>query len=308
MNDPDAARLYTDFNGLAALRAKARSRSPEARREVARQFEALFLQVMLKSMRRAGAALDTGQSDQLRFYQQMFDQQIALELAGRNGIGLARVFEQQLARQEPPRPRVDDLQMLVRRPFPGNSAPAPGGERQAASAPGPIHEKPADWPPRDPVQFLRRLWPSARKAANELGVAPEVLLAQAALESGWGKRVPGTGQGSSFNLFGIKADARWQGGKVSQSTLEYRDGVAVRERAAFRSYRSPHESMEDYAAFIRDNPRYRRALQQAAHPMRYLQELQRAGYATDPAYADKVGRILSSEVFATTLAELKKAG
>ncbi len=305
MKDPAAsARIYTDFNGLAALRAKARNHSPEARREVARQFEALFLQVMLKSMRQAGAALDTGQSDQLKFYQQMFDQQIALELAGGNGIGLARVFEQQLARQETPQPRVDDLQMLARRPFVRSSGPATGSE-QATTAPEPIHEKPADWPPKDPAQFLRQLWPSARKAAEKLGVAPEVLLAQAALESGWGRRVPGGEQGSSFNLFGIKADGRWQGDKVSQSTLEYRDGVAVRERAAFRSYRSPHESMEDYAAFIRENPRYRQALQQAAHPLRYLQELQKAGYATDPAYANKVGRILSSEVFATTLAELK---
>jgi len=299
MNSPIAtARIYTDFGGLAELKAGARRQSPEARKEVARQFEAMFLQMMLKSMRQAAEAAGTQESDQVKFYREMFDQQVALELAGGRGIGLARIFEGQLDGGGADRSL--PLQMLGRRPFPAAPASSSiGVESVQDSGEG------SDWPPPDPEQFLRRLWPAASRAAGRLGVAPEVILAQAALESGWGRRTPRSAEGESFNLFGIKADERWQGGAVVVPTVEYRDGVAVREQAAFRRYESPQQSIEDYAAFLQQNPRYRPALQQAAHPQRYLEALQRAGYATDPAYARKIGRILSGGVFAATVAELK---
>ena len=137
--------------------------------------------------------------------------------------------------------------------------------------------------------FSQQLYPAARQAASMLGVDPRLLLSQAALETGWGQRMISGNRGeNSFNLFGIKADASWQGPKVWVDTLEYRDGVAVRERAAFRAYGSYEESFADYARFIREQPRYQEALRQAGTPRGYIQALQQAGYATDPDYARKV--------------------
>ena len=138
--------------------------------------------------------------------------------------------------------------------------------------------------------------PIAEKVAGELGVDPKVLLAQAALETGWGKHVIQQGSDSSYNLFNIKADSRWQGEQVQVSTLEYRDGVAQREQAAFRSYGSYEESFNDYVSFLKNSPRYQNALQQAANPFAYVDALQQAGYATDPEYSNKISRIYSGEL------------
>jgi len=163
-----------------------------------------------------------------------------------------------------------------------------------------------DWPPETPGDFVRSLWPHAREAAAELGVDPRVLLAQAALESGWGRRMPRHADGRpSYNLFGIKADQRWDGERVSSGTLEYRDGVVNREHAAFRAYGSPAESMADYAAFIRGGPRYREALARADDAGAYVQAIADAGYATDPAYAHKVMSIYHGPELRDALAALQ---
>jgi flagellar protein FlgJ len=147
-----------------------------------------------------------------------------------------------------------------------------------------------------PDDFLRRLWPMAEQAAAQLQLAPEALLAQAALETGWGKHVMRRPDGdSSHNLFGIKADARWQGGAVPMSTLEYQDGVAVKTRADFRAYASYADSFQDYVGFLRSNPRYRDALGKTDDPAAYFAELQSAGYATDPRYAEKILKVLDSD-------------
>lgn len=158
---------------------------------------------------------------------------------------------------------------------------------------------------RSPEMFIRKLWPLAENAAQELGVKPQVLLAQAALETGWGKSVIQRADGSSsFNLFNIKADHRWHGDRVAVSTLEYSDGVAKKERAAFRAYASFEESFTDYVDFLRESPRYHGALQQAFNPEAFVRGLQDAGYATDPRYAAKVTRILDSEPMARAMAML----
>ena len=150
--------------------------------------------------------------------------------------------------------------------------------------------------PSSPAEFASLVWPHAERAAARIGVAPEVLVAQSALETGWGRHVMQHRDGvSSHNLFGIKADRRWQGDKVHVSTLEYRDGVALNTRANFRAYQSFEKSFDDYVDFLQRNPRYREALQTTADPAAYFDALQRAGYATDPAYADKIKRILDSE-------------
>ncbi len=298
----DSARIYTDFEGLSRLKAEARRQSPEARREVARQFEALFLQLMLKSMRQASDALGGTDSEQLRFYRQMFDQQVALELAGSRGLGLAEVFERQLRAGDGAARRMQGgMEVPGRRPFPERAATA-----VEEAALGPFTE--SDWPPAGPEEFVRALWPAAEQAAARLGADPEVILAQAALESGWGRHTPRDARGDSHNLFGIKADGSWRGERVSRPTLEYRDGVAVRERAEFRSYGSPLESLQDYVSFLRGNPRYRPALERAGEGIGFVRALQEAGYATDPAYAEKVERILRSDAFADAVARARSAG
>lgn len=132
----------------------------------------------------------------------------------------------------------------------------------------------------------------AKRAAAALGTMPEVLVAQAALETGWGQHVmSGDGGVSSHNLFGIKADPSWHGETVRRATLEYFDGHPVRVTAAFRAYEDYGAAFDDYAKFIQSNPRYQRALERAAEPAAYARELQRAGYATDPDYARKILQI-----------------
>ena len=162
----------------------------------------------------------------------------------------------------------------------------------------PLDEKVASWNPATPEEFIESVWPQAVEAAHQLGVKPEVLVAQAALETGWGKHViRGVDGSNSFNLFGIKADAGWQGRKVFSETVEYTDGIMHKQRAAFRAYDSPAESFRDYVDFLRTNPRYKTALQSTANSARFTAELQRAGYATDPEYSNKINGIIDSGLF-----------
>lgn len=163
------------------------------------------------------------------------------------------------------------------------------------------------WAPASPQEFIDRLRPVAEGTARELGVQTDVLLAQSALETGWGKHVSAGPQGSSNNFFNIKAGADWTGPTVTVQTVEYRDGVAVRESARFRAYDSPEESFADYAALIAQSPRYAAAQSKSADPEQYLRELQRAGYATDPAYADKVLSIMARDDLAGVAGLLKNA-
>jgi flagellar protein FlgJ len=285
-------QVYTDFEGLAALRAKAQQDQDAALDEVARQFESLFLQMMLKSMRSASLGSGMLDSQQSLFYRDMFDQQIAVDMTRRDGIGLANVLKQQLGDGIAPAYRdlapEDYVGMPIARAIMNQAADdavAPALARPKGKA---LSGKPQD--------FIDTLWPLAEQAAAELGIAPEALLSQAALETGWGRHViQDRSGGNSHNLFGIKADERWQGGAVPVGTLEYIDGVAVKTKANFRAYDSYAESFEDYVRFVRDNPRYREAIERTDDPSAYFSALQEAGYATDPAYARKILDILDSE-------------
>ncbi|MGY3895425.1 flagellar assembly peptidoglycan hydrolase FlgJ [Aeromonas enterica] len=150
-----------------------------------------------------------------------------------------------------------------------------------------------------PEEFVNRLMPLAKKAADKLGLSPAVLVAQAALESGWGKRVIKDGEGQmTHNLFGIKADPRWEGPKAVVSTLEYEKGVASRQKASFRSYESFEDSFNDYVDFLTSGSRYKGALAKADSPDHYFEALQQAGYATDPQYARKLKQVLRSDAIA----------
>ncbi len=300
------APIYTEFSGLANLRREAKENSPEALKEVARQFEAIYLQMMLKSMRDAQLAEGIFDSEGGELYRDMFDKQMALELtSGRQGLGLADLLVRQLggadsspeegtgaasAYQVPARGHATfRLQEALRLESAG---PTGTGESDAAQAGAPEQE---GWD--SPQGFIRALRPHAERTAARLGVAPEALLAQAALETGWGKKVIRHPDGrSSFNLFNIKADHRWEGARVAKSTLEFRNGVAQQEMAPFRAYDSYSQSFDDYAAFLLSSPRYEKALAEGNDPKAFIAELHAAGYATDPKYAEKIGAILDRTV------------
>lgn len=297
----ELAQVYTDFSGLAALKAKARKDKDAALDQVSHQFESLFMQMMLKSMRKAsfgGGILDNKNTE---FYRDMYDQQIAMDLSNKQGVGLAKVIRQQLgglpAAASGNRDIASYRMQQVALAKPEEKSVATSGGMQLIG-----NGSMAPDPDGTPEGFIDALRPAAEKAAAHLNLPPEALLAQAALETGWGRHVMRRPDGSSsYNLFGIKADARWDGDRVSVSTLEYRDGVAMRTQADFRAYGSWEESFQDYVRFIEENPRYGDALRTDGDSQRYFEQLQKAGYATDPEYAKKISRLLNDGRLSTAV-------
>src|SRR5713226_7112828 len=244
------ANTYSDPNGLAAL--KKDPNSPAALHAVAQQVDALFLQMMLKSMRDANAAAGEGDSNEMGMYQDMFDKQIALTMSQHQDLGLGSLLTRQIAA----------------RAAAGGAAPAPADDHTSprpAAAPSPSTAPPAtSAPPTSMTQsageFVDQVLPSIRTAAQALGLNPLVLLAQAALETGWGKRMARTADGNpSLNLFGIKADDTWVFSRAAATTVEYAGGVATQRQAAFRAYGSIEESVNDFANLLKNSPRYRHA-------------------------------------------------
>ena len=304
-NDLSNTGMYTDMSGLAKLRAQASQKSPEANREVARQFEALFIQTMLKAMREASQLSETTDGEQTRFYQEMYDKQLALDLARKDSIGLASIIERQLggpaaADAISPTQAVSQAQAVSRAQVVSRALASPQITQKS------MQDPPVRWMPASQEAFIQDLWPHAAKSAKELGVSADVLIAQAALETGWGRKMIHDPQGgNAFNLFGIKANKHWQGEHINVPTIEYRDGIAQREHASFRCYASLSASMDDYVAFLQQNPRYQRALEKAGNAQDFLVELQQAGYATDPAYAEKINDIMNRDTFSNTVSELR---
>lgn len=334
MLNTDTASVYTDFNGLAKLKQGAREQSPEAIKEVAKQFESVFLTMVLKSMRQAKLGDGILDSKQSEFYQDMYDQQMAVHLAGKPGVGLADLIAKQLS----PKEKSDHDEKMQAGDYLNRALGASGKATSqplnkvvdAARIVQPLDEsglnrlqanlekleqsqqtvdqswqvvedawQSAEGSGRTTIAkqvFMNQMLPHAQQAASELGVDAKVLLAQAALETGWGQSVIKNGQGeSSFNLFNIKADKGWQGKQARVSTLEYDGAVARKEMAGFRLYDSYKQSFDDYVNFIKSNPRYSEALKKAGNAAQYVRELQKAGYATDPRYAEKVMNIFNSQ-------------
>jgi len=159
------------------------------------------------------------------------------------------------------------------------------------------------------TDFIKELMPHAQMVAKQLGIKPEVIVAQSALETGWGKHTMRHEDGSvSFSLFGIKADNSWTGDTVQVSTLEYKDGQLQKEMAQFRAYDSVGEAIQDYVSFIKGNTRYQQALKNEGDDAHYVQGLQKAGYATDPNYANKILNILHGDTLKQGLASLDSIG
>lgn len=312
--------IYTDFSSLTRLKKGAREQSPEAIRQVARQFESLFVQMMLKSMRDTVPENEMFGSNAERTYRDMYDKQLSMNISEGKGIGLARVIERQLGGKPEPVDTLDsDKQSMANyrahaRPSMQDAAIELGRLSADAQFTGRINPfAPArgasadnsDSADQRAQQFIRDVGPYAERAASSLGVDTDVLLAQSALETGWGRHVPVKADGSSsHNLFGIKADQRWQGERVEVVTREFRHGVMQQEKAEFRAYDSLPEALNDYVEFIRGNPRYQKALQHGYDAEAYARELQQAGYATDPDYARKINRVRNSALLQSKLSEL----
>ena len=315
--------VYTDLSGLNAISVEGRKDTAAGLKQVAKQFEALFLNMMLKSMREGNKAFSEGNylnSNEMEFYQQNFDNQISLHLSAGKGIGLADSLYRQLMNQfEVSDSASDETNLEQRAPI---AVPirttVEVGEQDVRSSVMDVSGQGKKLPIVDvgdtaevekdfltPQQFIEYLLPAATAAAEKLGVDPKVLLAQSALETGWGQKIlKHTNGESSRNLFGIKADARWTGNKANANTVEYRNGIATQEVSSFRSYSTYSESFDDYVNFLRSSPRYQSALDNASNPERYVNELQKSGYATDPIYAEKISRVLNSKTMQTALAQV----
>ncbi|MGC8120473.1 flagellar assembly peptidoglycan hydrolase FlgJ [Marinobacter sp. VGCF2001] len=320
MQDPrvQQAQVYTDFSGLNALKTQARSDKQAALEQVAKQFESLFLSEMLKSMRKAGEVFAEGNylnSNESEMYRDMFDSQISLSMAGGTGTGLAEALVRQLSQQIPGmapdgqpgsqhKASIGDYD----RTLPAISGELPARMSEVAdladsepAARGPEAEGrslPEQF--ESPEHFVSELMPVAERIAAESGIDPRLMVAQAALETGWGRHmIKGDGDQLSFNLFGIKADSRWNGKAVSITTTEFRGGVAMKERADFRAYPDYEASFRDYVNFLESNPRYRDVLDSADQPAQFADKLQQAGYATDPEYGSKIRRIMNRDSLMT---------
>ncbi|MEW6169494.1 MAG: flagellar assembly peptidoglycan hydrolase FlgJ [Pseudomonadota bacterium] len=296
----------TDFAQFATLRAQARSDDPEALRKAAQQFEALMMQQMLKSMREASLGDDVLGGEQTQLYQEMFDQQIAQHLAAGRGLGIADMLVRQLASGRDPANSRDsglgtrDSGNGPQAGFAIQGTPASRLAHRAAEARPQTHSAPA--------AFVQSILPHAEKAARELGIPARVLVAQAALETGWGRYGIQHADGRpTFNFFGIKADKRWQGDSVEHMTQEYDGGEVTRERAAFRAYASPADAFDGYVDFLRANPRYAEALRHGGDAQHFVTGLQKAGYATDPAYARKILDIADGRTMKLALAQAQAA-
>lgn len=356
----DQARNALELNGLNDIRAQSRSSDSKekdaALKEAAQQFEAIFMRMLLSSMRKAQEVLESDSpfnSQSTKFYRDMHDQQMAVELSSNGTLGLTDLIVRQLGGGDDYKPSSvlrndgnlatdktnsrnnsllnaissskphkaqsdiapisysgDELlsaqsvlnqskaqfTALVNNPFGSALGVNSAKSMQATSVPyatssttennnvkisTPNFEQPKD--------FVFAMVQPAKKVQEKLGVPFEVVIAQAALETGWGQKIIKDVDGaSSNNLFNIKADARWAGNKVSKDTLEFENGAMVKKTAPFRVYQSISESVNDYVNFLSTNNRYQDALQQSGNVEQFLQGLQKAGYATDPQYANKI--------------------
>ena len=346
------ASQFLDLGGLDSLRVQAQRDEKGTLKEAAKQFEGIFIQMLMKSMRDANAAFKSDNpmnSQTTEFYEQMLDQQMSVDLSNKGMLGLAELMVQQLSPEDSPMTPASVLRgntdykvnpnMFVEQPtkldedtlaliaskeqiatshqvvntdsmtstMPQQLASVLRGEQLASQASqagkslpqaGVIKTKEKGIAVSEftsPEHFISVLYPHAEKAAKSLGTSAEVLIAQSALETGWGQKVVRRNDGTmSHNLFNIKADKRWQGDKTSVNTLEFEKGIAVQQKADFRMYDNLEQSFSDFVSFIGQGERYQDARKVAAEPTQFIRALQKAGYATDPQYANKVINVMKS--------------
>jgi len=266
-----SAPLAADTRSLEALKFSAGKDPKAAVKEAAKQFEALFMQQLMKSMRDASMSSGMLDNEGSKLGTEMLDTQFATKMTGLPG-GLADIIVRQLERQ------MSGAQPAIPNAPSAEVAP-PGGRK---GTPG-------------QAEFVGRHSDAARAAEAETGIPAAFMIAQAAHESGWGRREIRNADGSpSNNLFGIKAGPSWKGAVAEITTTEYVDGQPRKVTAKFRAYASAAESFADYARLMKTSPRYTGVLANAASAEGFAQGLQKAGYATDPAYAEKLARTINT--------------
>ena len=271
--------LAADGRSLSALKLSAGQDSPAAIKEAAKQFESLFMRELIKSMREAtmkSGMMDNAGSD---LGTDLLDQQLAVSMSGRPG-GLSELISKQLSKQI----TSADPASLGRASGAGTPVSSfvptvkSGGESTVSQS-----------------EFVQRHSDTAKKVEQATGLPASFMIGQAGHETGWGrKEIKNADGSSSFNLFGIKAGAGWNGKVAEVTTTEYVDGKAQKTVAKFRAYSSYEESFKDYAKLINNSPRYAQARQQTGSVQAYAGGLQRAGYATDPDYATKLTRAINT--------------
>jgi flagellar protein FlgJ len=328
--------------GLNSLRAAAANKDPAAIDATAKQFEGLFAQQLMKTMRDASGsdAMFPGDS---KTYRDLYDREVANKLAQGRGLGMQAMLRKSLGGKTDATPstahpknagmslahyqRNMPPQHVASAPVNTTSAPIKATPTNTVKAIAPaaaqrlpsvsrVHTTPSQGSGRtspltsdatptshgapnhsfSPDEFVAQVWPHAQRAAAALGVAPEALVAQAALESGWGKHVSGDN-----NLFGIKAGSSWTGATKALSTHEFSNGQMHKETASFRSYASIGDSFDDYVNMLKNSPRYASALKAGYDTQRFAGALQKAGYATDPNYAMKISSIAHGSTIADVL-------
>lgn len=300
------ASIAGDSRGTDGLRGLAARDPKSAIQETAKQFEALFTQELMKSMRKATPSSDFLDNDGSRMGTELLDAQLSTQLTGLPG-GLAESIARQLERQmglaTVPAP-VAALGGSLSRPaaaataattektaaaLAGLSAPAPAGPSSRTALPRIAHGG------GNAQSFIARHDEAAREVQAQTGIPAAFMLAQAALETGWGRKDIRMADGApSHNLFGIKATPGWTGPVAEVTTTEYVNGKAVKGKARFRAYANSQEAFADYARLMKNSPRYERVLAQADTAQGFAQGLQKAGYATDPQYAEKLGRVINT--------------
>lgn len=293
--------MLTDSKLLASAAFDARSlndlksqagKDPQGNlKQVARQVEGMFVQMMLKSMREALPKDGMFSSDQTRLYTSMYDQQIAQHMTAGKGLGLADQMVKQMG-GEAQAPVEDAAQVPMK--FPLETVTSYQNQTLTQMVRSAVPKPPSSDEPLsgDSKDFLAQLALPARLASQQSGIPHHLILAQAALESGWGQRQIKTESGEpSFNLFGVKASGSWKGPVTEITTTEFENGEAKKVKAKFRVYGSYLEALSDYVGLLTRNPRYA-AVTTAATPEQGAQALQSAGYATDPNYARKLNGMI----------------
>ena len=286
-----AGGLASDSRSLDQLKRAARDDPRQAVKKVATQFEALFMQMVLKSMREATPHAGLLDSQEQDMYRGMLDQQVAQQIAGK-GTGLAELIARQLARNLPSEARSAKEGAVSAPPvsaLPAQHA-AVGLQSQAAVLSAPPEAAPSAQAQREFMQSHRA---DALRAQQLTGVPASFILGQAALESGWGRREIRAADGApSYNLFGIKAGSGWQGRTVEVTTTEFDGGVARKTVQSFRAYDSYAAAFQDWALTIGHNQRYAAAFTAAGDAGGFAFGMQRGGYSSDPAYAEKLARVI----------------
>ncbi len=327
------ATIYNDLNSLDAIRKQGFSDEEGAIKKAAQEFEAFFLKMMLKSMRQASEVIGEDNmmsSKQEKMFTGMMDDQLAVDLSTKGSLGIADLMVEQLVNAKNRNSAPSQIQNFVANKqhtfsqksrqdhsvLAANNIPnlQPNknikdnaiqqsnlnvkADINAEIKPNKSQQLPAKKSLFDSMQsFIQGLYPYAQQAASKLNLDPKVLIAQAALETGWGKFIMHDKQGEpGFNLFGIKSANGWEGDAIEIDTLEVENSIVKKVKAQFRKYQNFAESFEDYTRFLLNNNRYQKAVSMAENPESFVKELQSAGYATDPNYAAKIMRIFSNEM------------